>query len=376
MPAASLSLRIYVRRFYVNHSRILPLLVGTTSGDKLHMNLFDDRAPLNSAIIIVPMTSYPSQPSSAVASITDLDGYINREYAFGLRSYGPTQQDEFGFDPPSRHFAHPIIDPTYSPPEMNDWPAFGRQDGNNDMKASQSYEIDKFISQTLPNATTAISRFGQVTPPRTNSEGSIQTAKTEKRGSTKTNGHQRKTKQQLKEPEQPATITSGRKRRKTTKAAANKEEIDTAKDAKRRASLEKNRLAAAKCRINKKEKIEQLQRDSHDKVVHNAFLKEQIMRMKEETQRMNAMFLAHANCEGCKSPEEIQKQLFHLGNEFYAQQTVPNGPTYGDFSQMQYDGMSVSSRSVLPEEYILAGSFRSSMLRGRLSSVRRFFPAR
>ena len=59
------------------------------------------------------------------------------------------------------------------------------------------------------------------------------------------------------------------------------------KDSKRKASLEMNRPAAAKRRINKKEKTEMLQRDSHDKAVHNAFPKDQVMRMQEEIQQIN-----------------------------------------------------------------------------------------
>ena len=59
------------------------------------------------------------------------------------------------------------------------------------------------------------------------------------------------------------------------------------KDSKRKASLEMSRPAAAKRRINKKEKTEMLQRDSHDKAVHNAFPKDQVMRMQEEIQQIN-----------------------------------------------------------------------------------------
>jgi len=122
---------------------------------------------------------------------------------------------------------------------------------------------------------------------------------------------------------------------------------------KRKASLEKNRLAAAKCRINKKEKTEQLQRDSHDKAVHNAFLKDQIMHMKEEIQQMNAMLLAHANCKGCKSPDEIQSHLSQLSNEFLAgQMSSLGGGNYGDYSQMAMDGVPpISQAPMMSESY-------------------------
>lgn len=300
-----------------------------------------------------------SGPSSAAASVTDLDGYTLRDTLFN--SYGPPDDDEFGFDPPEQKPTYPKIDQLYSPPEPNDlslggWPGFEREE---DLKQpQQTYEIDKLITQNLPNAMNSISRYGQVTPPRTNSTDSMATTNDSKSASPKSSvapeRRKRTSKAQAKEPEPPSQSSSGRKRKTTRKAAANAEQVSGPDDSKRKASLEKNRLAAAKCRVNKKEKTEQLQRDSHDKAVHNAFLKDQIMHMKEEIQQMNAVLLAHANCKGCKSPNEIQKHLSHLGHDFIANQlsSSMNQPSYGEYPHMSLDEMApISQAPMMADSY-------------------------
>lgn len=74
-------------------------------------------------------------------------------------------------------------------------------------------------------------------------------------------------------------------------------------DDRRKMSLEKNRLAAAKCRVNKKEKTDQLQRDSHDKAVENTFLKQMIMQMKEEVLQLQTILTSHSSSDRCRNPE-------------------------------------------------------------------------
>ncbi len=162
---------------------------------------------------------------------------------------------------------------------------------------------------------------------------------------------------------------SGRKRKSAKKIPTIEEEDDDdglPEDSKRKQSLEKNRVAAAKCRVNKKEKTERLQRDSHDKAVENAYLKEQIMRMKDEVQQMNAIVVAHANCEGCKSPEEIQAHLTALGNDFYNQQQFAlSGQNFGDFHQMSFSGL-----PALPDSFF-SGSGADHMLHPPLPEFNR-----
>ncbi|KIW40123.1 uncharacterized protein PV06_07351 [Exophiala oligosperma] len=293
-----------------------------------------------------------SGTASAVDSINDLDGYTFRDYSFpSATAFAPTQEDDFGFDPAP-------IKPTtslnnfqpYSPPtdlSLSEWPDFQRDD---DMKPSLGdsplsfapFEADGFVKAGLPNSSTAVSRYGQMTPPRSNSAASSDSLKLEEKHSPKSTApeprRKRASKAQPKEDDSvlaSTTATSGRKRKSSKKSGADKGA--SPEEQKRKQSLEKNRLAAAKCRMNKKEKTEQLQRDSHDKAVQNAYLKDQIMRMKDEIQQMNALLLAHANCEECKAPEEIQAHLAHLGSDFFTTHMGFGNTNFGDFSsQMNF----------------------------------------
>ena len=284
------------------------------------------------------MAAYHSGPSSVAPSISDLDGFtLGRDnYQQMTNSYASIEQDEFGFDPPAQKAIYPRPTQMYSPPDLAGWPGFEREDDVKDIKPafSQNYEIDRMVAQTLPNATNAMSRFGQITPPRTNSTSSEAQASTE--DGPRTSGRKRTKIQQSDDIATPGKATSGRKR-KNAKKSGGAEQGDSPEEAKRKASLEKNRLAAAKCRVNKKEKTEQLQRDSHEKGLHNAFLKEQVMRMKSEVQHMHAILLAHANCDGCKSPEEIQKHLAAIGQEYISNHMLSEA--FDDYSQIDMDGM-------------------------------------
>ncbi|OAP64823.1 hypothetical protein AYL99_00795 [Fonsecaea erecta] len=300
--------------------------------------------------------------SSATPSISDLDGYTFRDYHFPSSSaYAPVQleDDEFGFDPPQKPLTMNDYQ-VYSPPNdypLSQWPEFERDD--DDLKPStenplnmDAYEMDKFISSVLPNSSTAIARYGQMTPPRSDSTAS--TDSKEEKLSPKSQpvepqprkrGKGRPRASETASAPSKTTTTAGRKRKATRKASATIEEGDTPEDQKRKQSLEKNRLAAAKCRINKKEKTERLQRDSQEKAIENAFLKDQIMRMKDEIQQMNAILVTHASCEGCKSPEEIQAHLNALGNDFFSQQLALASQSYGQFP------VSLSSLPVMPDTF-------------------------
>ena len=300
------------------------------------------------------MNTYGSAPSSARQSISDLDGYTLRDYNFPMnQAYAPAEEGDFGFDPPTMPTQKP--QQMYTPPDLNGWPGFERDEEKNVMKQANgsSFEIDKLVSQTLPNATSAISRYGHITPPRTDSAVSSDELrlKKEESSSPKFAAPERKRRSKPSQKLQESTpLTSGRKRKSTRKLSGNVEGVEDPEDSKRKASLEKNRLAAAKCRINKKDKTEQLQRDSHDKAVHNAFLKDQVMRMQEEIQQMNAILLNHAGCEGCKSPEDIQKHLSSLGNDFLAQQQMmPRAQSYGQYPQVRMEDMNAGH--MMHDEY-------------------------
>ncbi|EXJ75301.1 uncharacterized protein A1O5_01997 [Cladophialophora psammophila CBS 110553] len=299
--------------------------------------------------------------ASATPSISDLDGYNFRDYQFpSSTSYAPVSSgdDDFGFDPPQKPLVLNDFQ-VYSPPDdyaMSQWPEFERDD---DLKPStemplnlDSYEMDKFITSVLPNPTTAISRYGQMTPPRSNSTASSDSKedKLSPKSQSADPKLRRRGKGRPKATEAasvpPKATTAGRKRKATRKSSTTIEQGDSPEAQKRKQSLEKNRLAAAKCRINKKEKTEKLQRDSQEKAIENAYLKDQIMRMKDEIQQMNAVLVAHANCEGCKSPEEIQAHLNALGNEFFTQQLALASHNFGEFPQVNF-----SSIPVLPDTF-------------------------
>lgn len=272
-------------------------------------------------------------------SLSDLDGF-----SLAGDNFYPTMpvhsgmyhdnSADFGFDPPSKQAMFPVkLEQMYSPLEedspFNDFDFDPKADSS--MSSPQQLaQLDRMIASTVPNAGAAVSRYGQFTPPRSNSESSV-----EKHGDSKPTRQRRLTKSSVKD-ELPKSSQAGRKRKNARKSSIVSVE-NPEEDDKRKQSLEKNRLAAAKCRVNKKEKTEQLQRDSHDKAVENAFLKEQVMRMKEEVQQMNALLLAHANCEGCKSPENIQKHLNNLGNEFLAHHMSNAGHNFSDYSHMPLD---------------------------------------
>jgi hypothetical protein len=295
-----------------------------------------------------------SGTSSAVDSISDLDGYTITDYNFpASNNFGTLQEDDFGFDPPQLKPSSQSNYQVYSPPDdlsMPEWPGFEHDE---DLKQSNegrldldAYEIDKYINASLPDVNTAVARFGQMTPPRSNSTASTD-SKSEDKLSPKSGPPERRkrSKTQTKEAETTATSTTttatpGRKRKSSKKSLSTaSDKDDRVEEQKRKQSLEKNRLAAAKCRINKKEKTEQLQRDSHEKAIQNAYLKDQVMRMKDEIQQMNALILAHANCEGCKSPQGIQTHLNNLGNDFFTQQMSLAAPSFNDYPAMDFSAV-------------------------------------
>lgn len=298
------------------------------------------------------MATFRSGPSSGIPSLSDLDGYTLRDYQFPPTSYPPSNDDNFGFDPPSAKPTIMNMYQTYSPPNdlsMSGWPEFERE---GDIKETveppmdlDAFDVDKFISSTLPSSGTAVARFGQMTPPRSNS--SVSSHSRDKAMSPKTGPERKKSKAQAKSTEGAAK--PGRKRKSARKASISSDISEPLDGSKRKQSLEKNRLAAAKCRINKKEKTEQLQRDSHDKAVQNSYLKDQVMRMKDEVQQMNAMLLAHVNCEGCRSPEGLQAHFSQLGSDFFNPQNMNNSvPNFLDYPQMDYSPLSAAQDNFFP----------------------------
>ena len=167
----------------------------------------------------------------------------------------------------------------------------------------------------LPNTTSTTSIYGQVTPPRSDSATS-QPSKN-RRDPTSANSDpsttkRRRGKAQAKDPLTPpddndvpqTRKASGRKRTSIAHLSTGNPEDD-----KRKASLEKNRVAAAKCRVNKKEKTEQLQRDSHSKAQENGQLRGLVDTMELERNTLAAYLSAHASCADCRNPHRLKEAL-------------------------------------------------------------------
>ena len=288
--------------------------------------------------------------SSTVPSIADLDGYTfpSNDFYTGSSNYLSPEHDEFGFDPPTKtEHQKPEL---FSPLNLNDagalssWPAFERDDDQTQRKAA--FNPNSALGDSLPPRSAAVSRYGQVTPPRSNSANSVDFIKQENQLSPKSSARKKnKSKLDHPSPSSPDSKPS-RKRKAYRKSDAVKlDEVDNVEDEKRKTSLEKNRLAAAKCRVNKKEKTEALQRDSHDKAVQNAFLKETVVRMKEEIQHINALLIAHASSEACKRPEELHKHLSQVGQDYFSHHHMGmEGQAYSTYAslarQMQQQSVS------------------------------------
>jgi len=243
----------------------------------------------------------------------------------------PADADDFGFDPLPGKSTYPVkIEQTCSPPDDNDtYGDFGFDPvkEENARSPNRPPELDRMVAWGISNAKAVISPYGQVTPPRSNSESSIE-ASVEQKPTRK----RRSTKSSLKEePIQP--VPAPQKRRNTRKNST----VTTGyleEDEKRKYSLEKNRLSASKRCNNGRERMAQLQSPPHDNAVQNALLKKQIMRMKEEVKQINALRV-HANSEGWKSPEDIQNLHSNIGNNSFAQDTqglAYNSPAFTNMS--------------------------------------------
>lgn len=271
---------------------------------------------------------------SAIGAASDLDAFSmgDPDYAYPpipTQTYSATA-DDFGFDPVDSKFDfHGLhLRELDSPPDEDDaLNAFSFDP----VKSEHTNAITLEKLPLMQGSTNSVIRHGQVTPPRSTSE-SIP-AKT---ADQKLPRQRRNTKPTAKDEPQTQPVAKGRKRRAARKNSA-ATTSSPEEDEKRKQSLEKNRLAAAKCRVNKKEKTEQLQRDSHDKACQNAFLKEQVMRMKEEIQQMNALLLQHANHEGCKSSDDIQAHLNSMSHDFYPSHMglAHEFPGFSDLPEME-----------------------------------------
>jgi hypothetical protein len=80
-------------------------------------------------------------------------------------------------------------------------------------------------------------------------------------------------------------------------------------DKRKEVSLEKNRVAAAKCRVKKKEKDEQMLQDSRLKAKENRELHDMVREMEVEMNTLTTFLAAHSDSSNCKKPDQLKETL-------------------------------------------------------------------
>lgn len=80
-------------------------------------------------------------------------------------------------------------------------------------------------------------------------------------------------------------------------------------DRKRKLSLEKNKIAAANCRIKKKKKEHCLQAQSRELVSNNTILKQSVSDMTQHLRELRSMLQFHVLSSGCYAPAHIEGAL-------------------------------------------------------------------
>jgi hypothetical protein len=219
----------------------------------------------------------------------------------------------------------PNSSPTLDNTLPSTWRGFLQDDtvspvGGQSVVGGTPYETDNLTVQALPTTRTAHSRSGLISPPESNPASSPKINNNNK-GLHYKYKRPKKRRRSLVKSEQAGSdlasasqsSTSGRMRKSIHKTSPKTPDsscrADPSEDIKRARLLEMNRLAAAKCRINKKQKVEQLKQDSRDKAIQNTCLKDQVMHMKEEVQQIKALLYNHANYCFCGFPEGIRQAL-------------------------------------------------------------------
>ena len=77
----------------------------------------------------------------------------------------------------------------------------------------------------------------------------------------------------------------------------------------RQALLNKNKLAAAKCRVNKNIQTDKLRESAHTVVAANNRLRQEVMDKMEEIQALHTEVLCHAVNNRCRDPHELRRFL-------------------------------------------------------------------
>lgn len=261
-----------------------------------------------------PNPDFGFDPAVAEGNVVDLYPENANKLAhcvgFGRRNEPPTIPQDIGSRKYASAHRHSLSLPQL-PQQNATWPPTLANAGT----ACLPFGSLSLNTKNLPNAASAATLYGQLTPPRSSSaisEPSKNDQEPARAISEQSNTKRRRSKAQSKNPPTPPQDHTTFKQKKNggrKRATPAQLHPGNPEDDKRKASLEKNRVAAAKCRVNKKEKTEQLQRDSHTKAQANNQLRTLVETMEAERSTLAAYLAAHANCTDCRDPHHLKEAL-------------------------------------------------------------------
>jgi hypothetical protein len=206
------------------------------------------------------------------------------------------------------------------------------KDWNLDPHLRHPSSLDKIMAQDI-NAKTKI-QHGQVTPPSDRSPDS-ETAlhdeepqETAKNSSKSKAGGRRKRSVQV---SQPTETTSSRRRKSstTTKSVTSdaQDEGEEEMDEKRSKFLQRNRVAASKCRQKKKEWTNNLEQRARELQANKAQLAMLVGSLQEEMLFLKGEVLRHNNCD-CKSMRDYLKQQVQSISQITHQHGLSSMPNF------------------------------------------------
>jgi hypothetical protein len=196
--------------------------------------------------------------------------------------------------------------------------------------AETSSSSDTSEQARPPKNTSSYSvRYGQVSPPMSTSSMSDNTPEPVKR-SSRNGASVRKSHLSQTNPRaapsatsfasfssslvgKPITKASHSTGKPTTKSKPTTTQQD---DRKRKLSLEKNKLAAANCRMKRQKQEHRLKDQSRDLASKNTVLKQNVSEMTQQLQELQSMLQLHVLSSGCYKPADIQEALSEQSNGY------------------------------------------------------------
>jgi hypothetical protein len=100
-----------------------------------------------------------------------------------------------------------------------------------------------------------------------------------------------------------------KKRSRRPSSASQSSQSSLGVDKCKEVSLERNRVAAAKCRVKKKEKDEQMLQDSRLKAKENKELHDMVRGMEVEMNTLTTFLAAHSDSSNCRKSDQLKETL-------------------------------------------------------------------